>query len=168
MSDRPIPISPKHGLNPSLLQCAICGKDTGVAILGRLPSDLKAPRQMIDFEPCKECRQELDEWVARGCLFIVIRDEYDFQDRHTSIWPYFHSYHVLQRAAVDRWNAENPDCHMGDKQLISLTDAIKIGLVKLGEEEHERSTMGTGEDAPEERRDLEARNSGDSTEHHQG
>ena len=29
-------LSPKHGLNPSLVVCPICGEPTSIALLGRL------------------------------------------------------------------------------------------------------------------------------------
>lgn len=51
-----IKLSPEHGLNPTLLICPLCGKDTnGLALVGRLKGDAKAPERMIDRDVCNEC-----------------------------------------------------------------------------------------------------------------
>lgn len=65
-------LSDKHGVNPSLLQCFICGEDAGVALVGRLPGDVEAPRRMCDPRYwCKRC-----EDVAKvGVFFIEVRDD---------------------------------------------------------------------------------------------
>ena len=36
-------LSPKHGANPSVARCICCGKDYGVALLGKLKNDEEAP-----------------------------------------------------------------------------------------------------------------------------
>lgn len=50
-------LSKKHGVNPSLLVCPICGKDVGIALLGRLKDDKEAPRK-IEGELCDDCKKE--------------------------------------------------------------------------------------------------------------
>ena len=66
-----IRISPKHGVNPSLMVCPICGKETGVALLGRIKGDAEAPRRIADRTPCPECKKALDN----GAHFILeVRD----------------------------------------------------------------------------------------------
>ena len=59
-------LSPEHGVNVTLMQCRLCAKETGVAMLGRLKGDAKAPRSIPDQEPCKECA----ELLAAGFLFV--------------------------------------------------------------------------------------------------
>ncbi len=61
-----IQISPKYGLNPTLLHCFWCGKERGdIALLGHIGSrrkheDFEAPSHaIIDFEPCNECREHM-------------------------------------------------------------------------------------------------------------
>lgn len=66
-----IRLSPKHGVNPSVLHCPICGKDTGVALLGRLKGDVEAPRNMADKTPCPDCLKVLK---AGGHFIIETRD----------------------------------------------------------------------------------------------
>lgn len=65
-------LSPKHGLNPCLLQCNICGDDTGeIALLGKLKEDAEAPRRAcISLEPCKKCK----EYMQLGVILISVKD----------------------------------------------------------------------------------------------
>lgn len=59
-----IPISPKHGVNPSMDLCAFCHKPKGIALMGKLPGDREAPREIItDYEPCDECKEHFAEGV---------------------------------------------------------------------------------------------------------
>lgn len=53
-----ITISPKHGLNPSILKCPICGKDMGIAVLGKLKGDAEAPKEMNNNELCDDCKKK--------------------------------------------------------------------------------------------------------------
>lgn len=52
-----IKYSPKHGVNPSIMVCPICGKDTAIALFGRLKGDKEAPRK-IEGELCDECKKK--------------------------------------------------------------------------------------------------------------
>ena len=69
-----IKLSPKHGLNPTVLHCPICGKETGVGLLGRLKGDVEAPRDMQDPRPCADCQKVLDQG---GRFVIEVRDGED-------------------------------------------------------------------------------------------
>lgn len=53
-----IRLSEKHGVNPSITICPVCGKDTGIAILGRLKGDEEAPRKIIG-DLCDDCISKL-------------------------------------------------------------------------------------------------------------
>lgn len=53
-----IRISEKHGVNPSITICPICGKDTGIALLGKLKGDEEAPRKIIG-DLCDDCISKL-------------------------------------------------------------------------------------------------------------
>lgn len=57
MSDDTIILSPKYGLNPSILQCPICHKDTGIAVLGKLKGDVEAPKYMQN-RLCEDCQKQ--------------------------------------------------------------------------------------------------------------
>lgn len=68
MSDK-IRLSEKHGLNPSLCLCFICGNDNGaIAIPGRLPLDEKAPYKAVwDYHPCDQCKG----YMQQGIIFFT-------------------------------------------------------------------------------------------------
>jgi len=66
-----IRISEKHGVNPSLSQCFVCMEAKGLVLLGKLPGDKEAPRQMcIDKEPCDKCKA----WMEQGVILISVKD----------------------------------------------------------------------------------------------
>ena len=65
-------ISPKHGANPSILKCFACGKDVGIAFLGKLENDEKAPIEMTDQNIfCNDCQKVINQ---NGLLVISVRD----------------------------------------------------------------------------------------------
>lgn len=70
-----ITLSPKHGLNPSILQCPICHKDMGIALCGKLKDDAEAPKYM-DGGLCEDCRKkyitilEADEELTGRYCFV--------------------------------------------------------------------------------------------------
>lgn len=76
-----IKLSEKHGLNPCMLRCPVCGGDAGIALLGGLPGDKEAPRYAAAGEPCDACKAiqetkvqliEVDSSGARtGKVFTV-------------------------------------------------------------------------------------------------
>jgi hypothetical protein len=55
-----IRISEKHGVNPSITICPICGKETGIALLGKLKGDKEAPMRMLS-DPCDDCVSKLGD-----------------------------------------------------------------------------------------------------------
>lgn len=67
-----INLSKKHGVNPSMIVCIYCGEPKGIALLGALPQDAKAPRQIAtDTEPCDACAEKF----KAGITFLeVIKD----------------------------------------------------------------------------------------------
>ena len=66
-----IQISPKHGLNPSMGRCEVCGRDTGeILLLGRLKGDAEAPRTLVH-GLCDDCRRVRE---VGGVIFIEVRD----------------------------------------------------------------------------------------------
>ncbi len=69
---RRIPVSKKHGVNPTMLICPICHHETnGLALLGKLRGDAEAPRYSLDREPCDDCRGVID---AGGVMLIEVKD----------------------------------------------------------------------------------------------
>lgn len=70
-----ITLSPKYGVNPSVLHCFICGKETGVALLGKLKGDTEAPHNISNpNEICDDCRKQI---VAGNKFFLEVKDNTD-------------------------------------------------------------------------------------------
>lgn len=65
---KPIKMSPKHGVNPCISVCFLCGKDKGeIALLGQIggKADIEAPqRAILDYEPCDNCKRVMEQGVA--------------------------------------------------------------------------------------------------------
>ena len=53
-----VTLSKKHGLNPSMAVCPICGKAESVALLGHIKGDEEAPRKIIG-DLCDDCISKL-------------------------------------------------------------------------------------------------------------
>ena len=65
-------LSEKHGVNPMMLQCYICGNDAGIALLGKLKDDKEAQRKgAIPGYHCNDCGKILDQ----GSIIIEVTDE---------------------------------------------------------------------------------------------
>lgn len=63
-----IRLSEKHGINPSLDCCIICGEAKGVAILGRIKDDKEAPHKMVtSLEPCDACKEK---YLKNGVMLV--------------------------------------------------------------------------------------------------
>ena len=65
-----ITLSPKHGVNPSILHCECCGKDYGLALLGRLKGDAKAPKDIMQGF-CNDCKKVIDQG---GVMIVEVRN----------------------------------------------------------------------------------------------
>ena len=70
MKKNSITLSPKHGVNPSITHCECCGKELGLALLGKLKGDEEAPKD-IYMGLCGECQKVVDE---DGLMIIEVRD----------------------------------------------------------------------------------------------
>ena len=70
-----IKLSPKHGVNPSVMHCFICGKETGVALLGKLKDDAEAPHDISNpNEICDDCKKQIE---AGNKFFLEVKDNTD-------------------------------------------------------------------------------------------
>ena len=70
MREKSIRVSEKHGLNPSITHCEICGKEMGVAFFGRIKGDQQAPRDVY-LGLCDDCKRVID---SGGVMIIEVRD----------------------------------------------------------------------------------------------
>lgn len=72
-----IKLSPKYGVNPTLLTCPICRKDTGeLALLGRIGDarkgeDIEAPKYSFSRDICPNCKK----LIEKGHRFIIEVEE---------------------------------------------------------------------------------------------
>ena len=82
-----IRLSPKYGVNASMLVCPFCGQSTSVALLGKIKgmTDAEAPRSMADQEPCQECQdyakqgvllRERDGDMITGRMWVITPEAY--------------------------------------------------------------------------------------------
>ena len=70
-SEDSINLSPKYGVNPSVLHCFICGKETGLALLGKLKDDAEAPHDISNpNELCDDCKKALE----KGKFILEVED----------------------------------------------------------------------------------------------
>ena len=68
-------LSPKHGVNPSVLHCFIWGKETGLALLGKLKDDAEAPHDISNpNEICDDCKKQIE---AGNKFFLEVKDNTD-------------------------------------------------------------------------------------------
>ena len=75
-----ITLSKKHGLNPSMVICPICGKEESIAILGHIKGDKEAPRY-IQGDICDECKAK----VADNKGFVIAVGEDQCLKRYVSV-----------------------------------------------------------------------------------
>lgn len=61
-SEGSIKLSPKYGVNPSVLHCFVCGKEIGLVLLGKLKGDTKAPHDIRNPNYiCDDCKRRIEE-----------------------------------------------------------------------------------------------------------
>jgi hypothetical protein len=70
MKEKGITLSEKHGVNPSITHCECCGKETGIALFGRLKGDQEAPRDVYA-GLCEDCEKVIK---LGGVLVIEVKD----------------------------------------------------------------------------------------------
>lgn len=63
-------LSEKYGLNPSIEKCALCDKDMGLILFGRLDDDSEAPKTCCLGHLCDECKKDLEKY--KEIIFLEI------------------------------------------------------------------------------------------------
>ena len=66
-----IKLSEKHGVNPSVDHCAMCGESYAAALFGRMDKDQEAPRYVCTGGLCGRCQEAKD----KGAIFLIEVDE---------------------------------------------------------------------------------------------
>ena len=75
-----VTLSKKHGLNPSMAMCPICGKAEGIALSDHIKGDEEAPRY-IQGDICDECKAR----VADNKCFVISFGEDQHLKRYTIV-----------------------------------------------------------------------------------
>jgi hypothetical protein len=132
MRKNSIRLSEQHGVNPSLMQCFVCGEDVGVALLGKLPGDEQAPHRICfgpNDEPCDKCKDHM----KMGIILISVRDGEEGDNPYrTGGWC------VVREEAIKRWLEE------GDNEEL-LTDILKRRMAFLPDEVWDMIGLPRGE-----------------------
>jgi len=92
-----IRLSPKHGVNPCIPKCFVCGEDKNeILLMGRLKGDMEAPKGMVfDQSPCEQCK----EYMKQGIILISVDEEKTDDPQNpwrTGGWA------VIKQSAVER------------------------------------------------------------------
>lgn len=136
MSKESIRVSEKHGVNPSMTYCAICGESIGLALHGRLPGDAQAPRDIPDDSPCDKCCKDLDSYKEKGFIFLIIDNEYekllDEGKKPRSPWLFFKGLQVVKRGSKIFDEIQGVDLSQG-VCFTSVEVATKLGLYPIKE-----------------------------------
>jgi hypothetical protein len=72
-TDVSIVLSEKHGVNPAIAKCFLCGEDKNeILLLGKLKGDVEAPKNVVfDYEPCDKCK----DYMKQGIILISVDEE---------------------------------------------------------------------------------------------
>ena len=111
-----ITISKEYGLNPSVLQCPICGKEHSLALFGTSWKDkngktAEAPRVLATPNSfCDDCKKVLDQG---GCFFIEIKDE-DADNRVENPYRTGRITALKKEAAERIFGQANPVTYVGE------------------------------------------------------
>lgn len=118
-----IKLSPKHGVNPSMVKCVVCGKDAGILLNGKLKDDAEAPRYVITGELCDECKAKVD----KGYAFIIeCRSAKGLEDRTGR-------YVTIKKEAL-QGDASNVNLMLKDEFEKVFADVIKANETKANTE----------------------------------
>ena len=80
-----IKLSHKYGVNPATTVCFFCGRETGIAMLGMLKGDAKAPRRIVaNYIPCDECKEK----HKQGRVIIeAVQTPNGLPEIQKGVWP---------------------------------------------------------------------------------
>lgn len=65
-------LSEKHGVNPTMDICMICGEVHQLILLGKLPNDEEAPKQVCTGQVCQKCIDKLEEEKQR--IYLEVKE----------------------------------------------------------------------------------------------
>lgn len=123
-----IPLSPKHGLNPTIPVCAWCGEPKNeIALMGRIKTDKRgedpqAPMHcVLDYNPCDHCKEQWDRGVvvfeATTRVPTPYRPPMQKQPDGTEIYPTMR-YVVITPEAANRMFNVGTQFEVGSKMFL--------------------------------------------------
>ena len=118
-SDDEIILSPEHGLNPMLVTCFWCGKETGeIALLGLIDDDdPEAPHLgPINYDPCDECKSQWDQGIV---IFAV-----ESNGKPTGQWL------VIDEEALPKVFTENAASRLLDDRMGCVSPELFSKMIK--------------------------------------
>ena len=124
-----INISPKYGLNPSVIICTCCGLEDGLALNGRIKDDQEAPRNFLNTSPCEKCILKFESYKKESFVIFVLSDDYEKEvakNKDISPWVFFRECHGIRREAAENFFI-NADLSKGAACMCEST-ARSIGL----------------------------------------
>lgn len=121
MAKGDIKVSEKHGVNPSMEVCFWCGEHTGnLLMLGRLPGDVEAPREMVtSYQPCDCCLENF----TQGIHVFEMTDRPTKGDKQLDLQGRYPTgrYCVVKEEAIALW--------INDKEIVqSVLEQRKCGV----------------------------------------
>ena len=110
-------LSKQYGVNPSVLQCPICGKEFGIAMFGTSWKDKKTGKTAeapyvvaLPNQICDDCKKELDQG---GCFFIEIKDE-DADNHVENPYRTGRLLAIKKEASEELFGQSNPATYIGE------------------------------------------------------
>lgn len=119
-------LSKKHGFNPSIETCFLCGKDKGVVLFGQMKNDSEAPKKVcLNYEPCTECKGLME----KGIILISV-DEHKSTDMknpyRTGGWV------VVKESVISEFFNESASKEVLNKRVCFFSDEVwdKLKLLR--------------------------------------
>lgn len=115
-------LSDQHGVNPTISVCFFCEKDKGVALLGKLKGDVKAPKRVLmDYQPCDECRKKMS--VGTTVIEVVTTDN-GLPPIKEGVWPTGRWVVLKKAAAFQIFKSLNPICLLNESVFQIMTKDV--------------------------------------------
>ena len=74
-----IPLHPKHGVNPTICQCIICGEGKNeIALLGNNYKEQAPMLMLLDIVPCDKCQEK---YLLKGTLLVEAKEVYSMREK---------------------------------------------------------------------------------------
>lgn len=146
-----IPLSKKHGANPTMLICFWCGKEKGIALMGKLKGDAPAPPGVIcDYDPCPECEAIFNQGIqVIGVTTEPIMKDMppiSHKDDGTPLYPDT-TYFVAREEYANQLYPDNPEAVesvLRTRRLLMPSEMVRKVIESNSEEDSEDESNESG------------------------